>query len=33
MIMILFGAAGTKHINYVGQIDRLLHLHFATPCQ
>ena len=35
MLMILFVAlsAGMKHIYYVGQIDRLLHLHFATPSQ
>ena len=35
MIMILFGAlsAGTKHIYYVGQIDMLSSLHFATPYQ
>ena len=34
MTMILFGAlsAGTK-IYYVGQIDMLLHQHFATPWQ
>ena len=35
MVMTLFGAlsAGTKTYLYVGQIDRLSHLHFATPCQ
>ena len=34
MIMILFGALSAGTITYyVGQIDMLLRLHFATPCQ
>ena len=35
MIMMLFGAlsAGIKTYFYVGQVDMLLRLHFATPCQ